>query len=124
MARWTPKLIPKTTFQGRHQTQVVDSFGLITKSTSNFTLENASQQPLEGREQDTLPSGYRDSEMYKVYTTTEVRPATEGTDNLADQIDLVRENGEVITTEVVKVRDWHYNIQGHYLAFVVKINER
>ena len=123
-ARWKPRLIPKRTYQGSRRTQTIER-GRVTGITStSFTVEDASYHPIKGFEQNTLPSGYRDTEAYKIYSTTKMYPAIEGTDNLADQITLVRQDGSTLLTEVVKVEDWHYNVQGHYLAYVVKVNER
>ena len=124
MTQWTPKLIPKTTFQGSRQEQVVDEDGIVTRTTTSFIVESASYQPITGIAQNTVPEGFRDSEIYKVYTTTKVLSSQEGSDQLADQIDIIRKDGVVVTTEVVKVEPWDYNIQGHYCAMVAKINER
>ena len=125
MARWTPRLIPKQTYQGRRRVQQRGSTGRISGVTeTNFKVENASYHPMDGWTQNTLPSGYRDNEAYRMYTTTRCYPAQEGTDNLADKVDLIRQDGSVVTMDVIKVRDWHYNIQGHYEVFVAKENER
>jgi len=121
MATWQPKLIPRKTLGGRRQTQTVDEFGIPTTSAPVlFDIENAGVQPVSGHEMNTMPEGYRDRKMYKVFTTTPVFTAVEGSDNLADKIETV----SGVWCDVVRVQAWSYGIQSHYEAYVAQENER
>lgn len=120
MASWGPKLIPRKTFNARRREEVTDEFGLVDETYVSFTVDNAGAQPVTGYESSALPEGYRDKNVYKVFTTTYVRPSEEGTENYADQIEV--EGGKWFT--VIKVQNWSYGLQSHYLAYVVEENER
>ena len=120
--RWSPRLIPRKTLNGIRRVQSIDQYGRVSDSLDEtpFIIENAGVHPITGWELQTLPDGYRDKKAFKVYTTTELRSVMEGTNNLAD---LVEAQPGVFCT-VIKVEDWNYNVQGHYLAYVVEVNER
>ena len=120
MALWNPKLIPRKTLNAMRRTQTLDSFNLPSTGSVALTLDNCGVHPVSGQEMQAMPSGYRDRKIYKVYTTTPVYPAEEGTDQYADLIEV--KTG--IWCSVIKVEEWEYGLQSHYLAYVAEDNER
>lgn len=124
MGNWQPKLIPRKTLNGRRKTEIVDDYGWNTDEedvpSTTFTVENAGVHPVTGYELQALPEGYRDKKAFKVYTTTLLRTVNEGSTDLADEV----EADPGIWCKVVKVEDWTYTVQSHYLAYVVEVNER
>jgi hypothetical protein len=121
MGSWNPKLLPRRTFNGRRVSQTLDEFNIPSEATVAFTVEQANAQPVTGHHLEVLPEGYRDRKVYKVYTTTPVYSAEEGTDQFSDEIEVLP--GEWF--KVIKVEAWQgYSLQSHYLAYMAEVNER
>lgn len=121
MGSWNPKLLKRKTFSGLRRTQVLDEFNLPSETTVMFSIENANAQPVSGHHLDVMPDGYRDRRNYKVYTTTPLYSADEGSSQLSDKIEVL----PGIWFDVIKVEAWQgYSVQSHYLAYVSEENER
>lgn len=119
MTDWRPKLIPRKTLNGKRRTETLDAYNIATVVEATFTVENAGVQPATGSQMLTVPSGYRDKVAYALYTTTEILPLVEGSDQYADQVEV---NGKWFTA--VRVAPWSYGIQSHYEVMLVEVNER
>lgn len=120
MTDWRPKLIPRKTLTGRRRTEVLDAYNIATITNVAITVENAGVQPASGFTLQTLPSGYRDKEAFKLFTTTEILALQEGSDQYADQIELF--TGRWFTA--INVAPWDYGVQSHYEVLLVETNER
>lgn len=121
MSIWSPQLIPRKTLNAKRLTGGVDPDGYpIDDVEAPFIVENASVQPVTGYALQAVPEGYRDNRVVKVYTTTEVLIADEGTTLKGDLVEF--ETGR--WGRVIKVEPWNVGVQSHYLAFVVEVNER
>lgn len=123
MSTWTPSLIPRKVFTAYRRSITVNDYGRTTTTTTNFSVKNASVQPLNGREQQALAEGFRDKNVYKLFTTTKVQATKEGTGQIADRI-IITVLDETITTEVIKVAAYGAGVQEHYEALLVEVNER
>lgn len=124
MGSFAPRLIPRKTLQGKRLTQMLDSHNLpLPPKEVEFTIENAGVQPVPGYEANALPSGWRDRKIFKLFTTTKVEPAEEGTDSSGDLVEVVVD-GESLWCRVMRVKPWTYGIQSHYEAVLVHENER
>ena len=118
------KLLPTTEFQAQRVEVIYGPRNRPTNVTTNFTVRDAWLQPISGHEQGLLGDGYRDKVVYKMYCSTKVRPAEEGTNNKADRITAVWD-GETFQADVIKVQPWQNNaFLNHNLAMIVKVNER
>ena len=120
MSQWRPRLIPRKILQAYHLTAGVDEDGVPLKETEvPFLVENSSYQPATGKDLEALPSGYRDSVIYKIFTTTRLRSVEEGGDELADEVVI-----EDKRYKVIKLANWDVGVQTHYEAIVSQLNER
>lgn len=121
MANFTPRLIPRKVLSGIRRVQVLGSHNIPEAPTeTSFDVENSGVQPVSGWEANALPEGYRDRRIYKIYTTTPLLPAEEGTSSLGDLVEA--ETG--VWCLVIRVQSWQYGVQSHYEAVVAEVNER
>jgi len=82
----------------------------------------ASIQPLKGEDMESLPEGRRDSEAYKMYTSTLVKTVQEaGSNQNADRVIFFGKE-----FEVHQVNEWQNNsnftIVNHYKYLVLRID--
>lgn len=120
MASWRPRLIPRKVLQGYRKTASVDEDGApLPENEIPFEIENASYQPAKGNDLLAVPSGYRDTVIYRVFTTTPLKSVEEGSDGLADEIEILGKRYKVI-----KLSNWDVGVQSHYEALVSQLNER
>ena len=84
-----------------------------TKSTFEIT---ASVQPLSPKEMEMLPEGRRNKESYRIYTDTELNPASQDSKINADIIEI---NGN--NFEVLGCNRWQNGILNHYKILASKI---
>ena len=120
MGPWAPKLIPRKTFQAYRRVQQLGPRNEVLSPTETpYDVLNASAQPAKGTWSEPLPEGYRDTDIQVIYTTTEVLPEIEGTDQLGDYVEI---RGE--TYKAIKTKVWDVGVQTHYEVYVSKINER
>lgn len=120
MPTWTPTLIPRKVFNGKRIAITYDAYNLPTDGETAFDVENASAQPISGNDATASLQGYKDKNIYVLYTTTEVKSADEGTATKGDLIEI--ETGRWF--RVVKVKYWNVGIRTHYEAWCVEENER
>lgn len=97
--------------------------GLWVEGATTDSIITASIQPLTGEDMEELPEGRRESEGYKMYTSTQVRTVQEaGSDQNADRI--VFNSKEY---EVHRVNPWqnnlNFNIVNHYKYFILRIDQ-
>jgi len=81
---------------------------------TTFTIK-ASRQPLSGSDTNLLPEGKRETETYKLYTTTKLYGALQG--NVNSDIVIIDDEDY----EVIKVEAWQNNVINHYKVIVSKI---
>lgn len=84
-------------------------------ATSNVSI-TTSVQPLKADEMELLPEGRRDSEAFRLYTSTELFPADETTGKNAD---VVVYNGK--DYEVLSCARWQNRVVPHFKAVMVKV---
>lgn len=94
----------------------------VPGSTTDSTI-TASIQPLKGEEMESLPEGRRDSEAYKMYTSTLIKTVQEaGSDQNADRVVFFGKE-----FEVHQVNEWQNNsnfaIVNHYKYLVLRIDQ-
>lgn len=87
--------------------------GVFTEGSESTITIRASIQPLSPHDLQVLPEGRRDSQLYCIYTSTELRLATNSNP------DKVVINGE--DYEVVSAAPWRNNIINHYRYIVTRI---
>lgn len=116
-------LIPRKTLNARRLTQTLDAYNRPTHTPANFTVENATIHPVSGWEANALPQGYRDRKLFKVFTTTKLIPAEEGSSNSGDLVEIAQDD-LTLWCRVVRCQSWQNGVQSHYEAFVVHENER
>lgn len=95
----------------------------ITIANSPFMINaTASMQPTKGIEVDLIPEGRRDSQTYKMYTSTEIFGIT--TQN-PDQITVLKAPFTGIVYEVIQIFDWqnnaNFNITNHYKYIMMRL---
>ena len=120
MTNFTPRLIPRKTFNAKRITQTLGPRNRPVENESTFTVDNAGLQPSKGFDAKATTDGYKDKELYDLFTTTELKAPDEGTDSKGDLIEIT--SGK--WARVVKVEDWDYGLQSHYKAKLVVENER
>lgn len=96
---------------------------VVTVLNSPFVINaTASMQPTKGIEVDLVPEGRRDSQAYKMYTSTEILGLT--TQN-PDQITVLKQPFTGIVFEVININDWqnnpNFNIVNHYKYLMLKL---
>lgn len=116
--------IPRKTLQGYNRfvsktTGGVFENDLESITSTPFDVLQCTVQPLTGSELMVLEEGLRSKEVYNVFTNTKLTEAIEGTDQLADQIEIDGVNGVSLFT-VLKVKKWDNGLIPHYHAVVVK----
>lgn len=111
---------------------VMNSF-TVTGGVSQpvVTIENspliiaatASMQPLKGQEVALVPEGRRDSEQYKMYTSTQILGIT--TQN-PDQITVLKAPFTGLVFEVVEIYPWqnnmNFNITNHFKYIMLRLH--
>lgn len=112
-------LIPRKTLNARQITQTLDVYNYPSEVSVNITLDSCTAQPVNGYEQQTLPEGYRDKVVYRVFTSTEVLPRIEGSDT-SYQIEV--RSG--VWCDVISVKVWEVGVQSHYEVLAAEPNER
>lgn len=114
MTLWKPSSIPRFTYQGRRYTQVLDEYNIPIARFTDFSISNAgAPQPVIGETQIALPEGYRNRDIFKVFTTDDVRGLQEGSDKRADLILIAP-----FWYTVVKVHPWTYGIRSHSVIYL------
>lgn len=94
-----------------------------TVTNSPFIINaTASVQPTKGQEVKLVPEGRRDSETYKMYTSTQILGIT--TQN-PDQVTILKAPFTGIVFEVIEILDWqnnaNFNITNHYKYICMKL---
>lgn len=96
--------------------------GVWVEGTPTDSTITASIQPITGEEMQELPLARRESESYKMYTSTKVETVEEAGSNL--NADRVLFNGKEF--EVHLVNPWqnnsNFNIVNHYEYFILRID--
>ena len=119
MGRLTNRLLPRKTLNGRKYTITYDQYNYPTETFETIKLEECSVQPITGYKQSTLPEGFRDSKVYRVFTKTNVFPRIEGNDTRF-QVE-VRAG---LWCDVIDADTWEVGVQSHFELTVVEPNER
>jgi hypothetical protein len=103
----------------------ITRYGIGSYSNGNYSAGTptsvsalASIQPLNGREILNLPSLQHAKEVYKLYTSTELFTAIEGSS--PHKADLVSFQGKVF--EVQKVEKWEYDLS-FFKALIVRVEQ-
>ncbi len=84
-------------------------------ATSNITIQ-ASIQPLKPNEMQLLPELRRNSEAFRLYTSTQLFPAEDETKKNADIAVFYGNKYEVLSCAT-----WQNNVINHYKAIVIKL---
>lgn len=116
--------IPRITLQGYHRYVTKVTGGVFendqeAETSTPFDVLKCTVQPLNGSELMVLEEGLRSKEVYNVFTSTKLTEAIEGTNQLADQVEIDGVNGISLFT-VLKVKKWANSLIPHYHAVVVK----
>lgn len=93
----------------------------------------ASIQPTKGIEVQLIPEGRRDSEAYKMYTSTEIygiypngRPVSALQEQNPDQVTVLKGPFTGLVFEVIQIYDWqnnsNFNIVNHYKYIALRLN--
>jgi hypothetical protein len=109
---------------GRNNTVTLDSRNNpIGSSIIDFTLKACTIQPASGDELKTLDEGYRDAELFTIFTETIVRTALRGTSQKADEVFISTPYTAVAGWfTVLKSKPWQNRIVPHYQILVVRKN--
>lgn len=96
----------------------VDTYvkGVLVPGADGPLTITASVQPTKPDEMQLLPEGRRDSESFRLYTSTRLLTATDDTKKNADTVSI---NG--FDYEVLYCATWQNNVINHYKALVVKL---
>lgn len=114
-------LIELKNYQGRHReyvksTQSVFKNSYATVNYTDFTIEDCSLQPIDGRTLQALPEGYRSKAAYQFWCKTEMKGLEQNTNQLADQIHI---NGEWFS--IYNFKDWtRTSYLSHYHCAAVR----
>lgn len=102
--------------------------GKYTGETTVTINATASIQPLKGQEVELLPEGRRDSESYKMYTSTQIfgiEPAPQLRN--PDKIIILKAPFQGLIFEVIQINTWqnnsNFNIVNHYKYIAMRINQ-
>lgn len=87
------KLLDLTEYTGRHRTYVRNEDAVFANqdnmvSYQEFTIATTSVQPINGWTLQAVAEGYREKAQYTFWTTTEIMPLNQGSDQLSDQIQI------------------------------------
>ncbi len=85
---------------------------------TEYTLENCTVQPYNSSLLNT-DGGQRDWECYKVFTNTDVSMVKEGTNYLADQVQIPI-NGDTDWFTLLTSQDWTVGLIPHHELIVVR----
>ena len=96
----------------------VDTYvkGVLQVAAASTVSITASVQPLKPNEMELLPEGRRESEAFRLYTSTKLFPAEDSTKKNADIVSIDGKNFEVLSCAT-----WQNNVIPHYKAIVVKL---
>lgn len=78
----------------------------------------ASFQPIKGEDLQNLPEGVRSSNIFKIYTKTEVKNVKQGTDRRGDLITF-----KGVAYEAIQVFPWQNGTMNHYKVIVQEVKE-
>lgn len=116
--------IPRVDLQARRVSNILDERNRpVDNAVEMFTAENCTVQPASGADLLTLPEGYRDAEVFNIFTDTALRTAVRGTDSKADEVYL----SEKYTPRagyftVIQSKAWQNGVIDHYHVVVVRAN--
>lgn len=120
MALWQPQLIPRRILRAMRITLEYDEYNMPSETISYFQVENAGVQPASGKSTNPTLDGYRNKQVFKIFTTTPVRTADEGDRSvIADRIEIYPNRWFA----VIAVADWSVGVRSHYEATVVEVNK-
>jgi hypothetical protein len=96
----------------------------LTLSNSPFIINaTASMQPTKGIEVDLVPEGRRDTQVYTMFTSTQILPLTSQN---PDQITVLKSPFTGIVFEVIQLDEWQNNlnffITNHYKYIMMRLN--
>jgi hypothetical protein len=96
----------------------------ITILNSPFLIQaTSSVQPIKGRELDLVPEGRRDSDVFTMFTSTEIYDLT--TQN-PDQVTIAKAPYTNTVFEVIQLHEWQnnstFNIVNHYKFIMIKLH--
>lgn len=97
----------------------------IWQENSRITIPaTASVQPLKGEEIQLLPEGRRDSEQYKMYTSTRIIGVKD--DKNPDRVRVLKDPFSDIIFEVIQINTWqnnsNFNIVNHYKYICLRLH--
>lgn len=123
----TPFEFFRTPIQIRRQTAGVYVNGKRVEGPYTIINATASIQPLKGQEVELLPEGRRDSESYKMYTSTQIygiepQPTLQN----PDQITVLKGPFTGLVFEVIQINTWqnnpNFNIVNHYKYIAFRLH--
>lgn len=97
-------------------TTFVGGLAQVNTETDEFCVNEASVQPMTGRERQLLPENIRDREVVKIYTPCELRGVDMDNKIRADRV--IYKNREYV---VQTVEDWNEH-GGFWKSLAVKVN--
>lgn len=119
MSLWRPSSIPRFTYTARRYTQVMDAYNIPSTTFVEFPVEEAgAPQPVIGENQVVLPEGFRNKDLFRIFTTTDVRGVNEGSSERPDLIFIFTH-----WYTVVKVHDWTYGVRSHKEVFLARTTD-
>jgi hypothetical protein len=119
--KFSPRLLPRKTLRARTISEVLDEFNIpLEPEVVYLELENCGVHPVTGYKLQALPQGFRDKQIWEVYTTSPLSFKTEGENTSPPEIE-VKPN---VWAVVIKADDWDYGIQSHTRFYVAEVNER
>lgn len=124
----TPFEFFRTPIQIRRQLTGLYINGKWVEGDVSIINATAAVQPLKGQEVELLPEGRRDSESYKMYTSTQIfglQPAAQVKN--PDQVIILKEPFLGLVFEVIQIDTWqnnsNFNIVNHYKYIAMRINQ-
>lgn len=128
------RLIPRPTYQGRHRviskTNPDSPFINVGTSTTYelFDVLECVVQPMTGKAArdytaQLMQEGGKQYDSFTVYSTTPLRGPEEGSDELADQIQLPNSRGKLTWFTVIKSDVYSSSGVQRFRAFVVSVPE-
>lgn len=119
--------IPRKSYNAREVRKNKESGSIFENDTddttpflyTSFTVKQCTIQATKGQDLLTLDEGFRDQEVYTLFTETPITSVIESTNRLGDQIEYDGVNGTSWFT-VIKVKKWNVGVAPHYMAIIVK----
>ncbi len=108
----------------RHNPGFYNESGDFVKGTAVTLVIKASCQPVQGRERELLPEGSRQKQVWKLYTTTELKTNRGSTPTRGDIIVINGEKFEVIDCQDYTTHNSPSNKITYYKAVAERLEDQ